>query len=59
MKNFLELPKDKIIYQGEYFFIIKDNFPVSPGHFLIISNTPKKDYFELSESERKNLMDTT
>jgi diadenosine tetraphosphate (Ap4A) HIT family hydrolase len=55
MKNFLELPKDKIIYQGEYFFIVRDGYAVSPGHSLIISNIPKTDYFDLSAEERKNL----
>jgi diadenosine tetraphosphate (Ap4A) HIT family hydrolase len=55
MNNFLDIPKERILYQGTHFFIIKDAFPVSPGHSLIISNTPKTDYFQLSEPERKNL----
>lgn len=28
---------------------------VSPGHLQIISNKDKKDYFELSEEEQKEL----
>jgi diadenosine tetraphosphate (Ap4A) HIT family hydrolase len=55
MNNFLNIPKDRIIYQGTHFFIIKDAFPVAPGHCLIISNDLKKDYFELDIEERKNL----
>jgi diadenosine tetraphosphate (Ap4A) HIT family hydrolase len=55
MKNFLEIPNDRILYQGEHFFIIRDVFPVSPGHSLIISNLPKSDYFELTSEERKSL----
>lgn len=55
MNNFLELPNDRIIYKDDYFFIIRDSYPVSPGHLLIISNEVKIDYFELSADERKHL----
>ena len=55
MKSFLEMSQDRIIYQNEYFFIINDAFPVSPGHMLIVSNQIKVDYFELSKIERDNL----
>jgi diadenosine tetraphosphate (Ap4A) HIT family hydrolase len=55
MKSFLEISQDRIIYRNEYFFIIKDAFPVSPGHMLIISNDVKVDYFELSKLERDSL----
>lgn len=55
MKNFLNIPKERVLNKGEYFFIIKDKFPVSPGHVLIISNEPKLDYFDLSEAEQSNL----
>ena len=55
IKSFLEIPQDRIIYQNEHFFIIKDAFPVSPGHMLIVSNQVKVDYFELSKLERDNL----
>lgn len=52
---FKNLPEDKKIHVGQHFFIIEDNYPVSPGHLLIISNKEKKDYFELSEDEQKEL----
>ena len=55
MKNFHSIPKEKIIYKNEYFFIIKDSYPVSEGHLLIISNELRKDYFELSTQEKDNL----
>ena len=51
MKDFSEIPTEKIIFKGEHFFIIQDSFPVSPGHLLIISNSPKRDYFELNKLE--------
>ena len=55
MKDFTEIPSDRIIHQGEHFFIIKDAFPVSPGHLLIISNFVRKDFFELTETEKQEL----
>ena len=57
MNNFLELDKSIRIFENEYFFIIRDKFPVSPGHLLIISKELRKDFFELTENERTNLND--
>jgi diadenosine tetraphosphate (Ap4A) HIT family hydrolase len=51
MKDFSEVLKGKILFKGKHFFIIPDSFPVSPGHLLIISNSSKKDYFELNKLE--------
>jgi diadenosine tetraphosphate (Ap4A) HIT family hydrolase len=58
MKDFTKIPAERIIHQGEHFFIIKDAFPVSPGHLLIISNTVRKDYFDLTETEKQELSAT-
>ncbi|MES2797407.1 MAG: HIT family protein [Bacteroidota bacterium] len=58
MKDFTEIQLDRKIYQNDYFFIIKDSFPVSPGHLLIISNKLRKDYFELSNEEKNGLIST-
>lgn len=55
MENFLNTPEDRIIYQDDCFFLIRDIYPVSPGHSLIISKTLKKDYFDLSDYEKQNL----
>ena len=51
MSVFLNISDDDKIYSGVNFFLIKDRFPVSPGHVLIISNELKKDFFELNEEE--------
>lgn len=58
MNDFLDIPKDKIIYSNEHFFIIEDAFPVSPGHILIISNIVRADYFSLTDEEKYSLVDT-
>lgn len=55
MSTFLEITQDRILSQGEFFFIVRDKYPVSPGHMLIISNEAKRDYFDLSTDERKDL----
>ena len=55
MIDFLDISEDRIIYRDDYFFIIKDAFPVSPGHLLIISNELKKDYFSLNIAEKERL----
>ena len=52
MKDFREIAEDRIIYKSKYFFIIKDGYPVSPGHLLIISKAVRKDFFELSFHEK-------
>lgn len=55
INNFLELSVDKHIGQTEHFFLIRDGFPVSPGHTLIISKQLRKDYFELTNDEKIDL----
>jgi diadenosine tetraphosphate (Ap4A) HIT family hydrolase len=56
MKDFTEIQDDRVIFKNEYFFIIRDAFPVSLGHLLIISNVVRKDYFELSDKEKIELI---
>ena len=55
MSIFSNISKEKIIHQGENFFLIKDNYAVSPGHILIISNDEKIDFFQLNDAERDEL----
>lgn len=55
MKDFLNISSEKILYKDELFFIIKDSFPVNPGHLLVISNKLRNDYFELTDIEKKHL----
>ena len=55
MSIFLNIAEDKIIYRGNYFFLIYDAFPVSENHILIISNRTCLDYFELNPDEQKEL----
>jgi diadenosine tetraphosphate (Ap4A) HIT family hydrolase len=56
MSVFLDVPEKDKLYTSDYFFIIKDRFPVSKGHCLIISNEVKADYFDLSATEKEELV---
>ena len=55
MSVFSNIEEDRIIHRGRFFFLIKDGYPVSPGHILIISNKEKLDYFGLDTNEREEL----
>ena len=52
---FKSIPKSRILSESEAFLIIKDIFPVSPGHMLIISKREASDFFALTDSERNQL----
>jgi diadenosine tetraphosphate (Ap4A) HIT family hydrolase len=58
MKDFTQIEQNRILYQNDFFFIIEDGFPVSSGHLLIISNEVKKNYFDLSDVEKQELVKT-
>jgi len=55
IKDFTSIEPSIILYKNDFFFIIKDGFPVNPGHLLIISNQVRKDYFHLTPEEKANL----
>ncbi|MCE2741997.1 MAG: HIT family protein [Fluviicola sp.] len=52
---FKSIPESRILSESEDFLIIKDIFPVSPGHILIISKREVTDFFALTDSERNQL----
>ena len=55
MKDFTQIEESRILFRDDYFFIIKDAIPVSPGHMLIISNEVREAYFSLTSEEKKAL----
>ncbi len=55
MSVFTKIEANKKLYLSEHFFIIRDVFPVSDGHLLIISKKLKIDYFDLSFEEKMEL----
>ena len=52
---FISIPESRILFESDDFLIIKDIFPVSPGHMLIISKREASDFFSLTDSERNQL----
>jgi diadenosine tetraphosphate (Ap4A) HIT family hydrolase len=54
---FCTLPDDRIIDSNEMGFVIRDGFPISPGHTLIIPKRHVGSFFEISLEERDDLLD--
>lgn len=52
---FKSIHESRILSESEDFVIIKDLYPVSPGHMLIISKRDATDFFSLTDSERSQL----
>ena len=48
---FCEIPQDRIIAFNDLAYAIKDGFPVTPLHTLIIPKRHAVDYFELTKDE--------
>ena len=55
MTDFLDIPKERIIYRSCYFNIVEDAYPVSPGHLLIISRRWCETFFDLNIREMEDL----
>ena len=53
---FCKLPPERIIDSNEFGFVIRDGFPVSPGHTLIIPKRHVGSFFEISLEERDALL---
>ena len=54
---FEKISRDRYLLESEFFFVIDDGFPVSPGHKLIVSKSKKRDFFSLSQPERQELIE--
>jgi diadenosine tetraphosphate (Ap4A) HIT family hydrolase len=50
---FCDLPKDRTIEQNELAFIIRDRYPVTPLHTLVIPKRHVSGWFDLGTSELK------
>ncbi len=57
MSVFLNIAEEYVLYRDRFFFIIKDRYPVSAGHCLIISNQLRENYFQLSTEEKAGLIE--
>ena len=56
MSIFKNIPINNYLFESDYFFVIKDKFPVSNGHLLVISKRVVIDYFSLNPQEKNDLI---
>ena len=54
---FCTLEKSRIIDETEFYYVIRDAFPVSELHTLVIPKRHSETYFDLSEDELSALPD--
>ena len=53
---FCSLPTERIIYSSQHGVIIRDGFPISPGHTLIIPRRHVDSFFNLTAEEKLDLL---
>lgn len=47
---------DRIVFERDLALVLRDAFPVSPGHTLIIPRRHVASFFEVTDAERAGLM---
>jgi diadenosine tetraphosphate (Ap4A) HIT family hydrolase len=52
---FCTLPPSRIVHQNESGVVIRDGFPISPGHTLIVARRHVASFFDLSTGEALGL----
>ena len=53
---FCTLPPERILLTSAHGVIIRDGFPISPGHTLVIPRRHVDSFFNLTEDERIDLL---
>jgi len=53
---FCSLAVERLVLESEGAVVIRDAFPVSPGHTLIIPRRHVASFFEITDTERTDLM---
>lgn len=53
---FCAVPSDRIISESDYSITLRDSFPVSEGHTLIIPKRHVKSFFELHAIEKAAIL---
>lgn len=52
---FCTLPAERMVLRGTHGVVIRDGFPISPGHTLVIPHRHVGSFFDLSADERADL----
>jgi diadenosine tetraphosphate (Ap4A) HIT family hydrolase len=53
---FCSLPADRVVHQSPLAYVIRDGFPISPGHTLIIPRRHVGSFFDVTDAERADLL---
>jgi diadenosine tetraphosphate (Ap4A) HIT family hydrolase len=53
---FCTLPRERLVFESELAFVIRDGFPVSPGHTLIIPRRHVGSFFEITPDEQAAML---
>ena len=53
---FCSLPSERIIDQNDHGLVVRDGYPISKGHTLIIPKRHTGSFFDLTETERLDLL---
>jgi diadenosine tetraphosphate (Ap4A) HIT family hydrolase len=53
---FCSLPAERIVAANDHAFVIRDGFPVSPGHTLIIPRRHVASFFDVTWQEREAML---
>lgn len=53
---FCNIEKSKIVSENDFFIVVRDNYPVTELHTLIILKRHTASYFELDDSEKTSLI---
>jgi len=53
---FCSLPVERFVLESAYAVALRDAFPVSPGHTLIIPRRHVASFFDVTDAERSDLM---
>ena len=54
---FCSLPEFRIIATNDHAIVIRDGFPITPGHTLIISRRHAGSFFDMNGEERNCLLE--
>jgi len=53
---FCELPTERVVLENEVALALRDGFPVSPGHTLVIPRRHVASWFEATPEEHRGLL---
>lgn len=53
---FCQMPPERIVLANDVAYVIRDGYPISPGHTLVIPRRHVGSFFEISEAERAAML---